>query len=128
MIHNGLRIVLAFSVASATAPAAIADPATPVSEPPIALAAATLPAATTKHYKFVNPLPFPVWIKIYKDGVVGYPQTHKVPAPPAPFAPVPYPGISMQLRVKPQGGSWSPKRTVNWKPGAAITLRGLLGM
>ncbi len=83
--------------------------------------------AATRYFNFFNPMPFPVKIKVYGSASQGFPKVYTAPAPPAPFAPVPYPNTSMKVRVKPQGGSWSKKFTVKWKPGP-ITLRSLLGM
>jgi hypothetical protein len=70
--------------------------------------------AANKTYKFVNPFPFDVYIKIYGSGSA-YPKVKKIPAPPAPFVPIPYPDTSMKIKIKKVGGGWSKKFTIKWK-------------
>lgn len=70
-----------------------------------------------KIYKLANLLPFPVEVKILGNGP-SFPKVCKVPAPPLPPVPIPYPDIAMNVQIKMPNGSWSPTQKLKWKPGS----------
>jgi hypothetical protein len=85
--------------------------------------AAELQFAETKIFKLLNPMPFPVQVRVLGDGPT-FPMVVLAPAPPAPPVPIPYPNTKMQVQVRPAGTStWSPIFTLPWKSGS-ITLPG----
>jgi hypothetical protein len=118
--RSNMRIViiaLAVSVSAAmpAAKAAASGPAGLESSPELRLPIG-VEVASNKVYKFINPFPFPIDIKIYGNGP-GFPQVARVPAPPAPYVPVPYPSTTMEIKIKKPGGTWSGKFTIKWKSG-----------
>lgn len=72
--------------------------------------------AQGKTFQLVNPLPFPIQVRIVGDGPQ-FPQVLNLPAPPAPPVPVPYPDLTLRVQVKQPNGQWSPTLKVPWRPG-----------
>jgi hypothetical protein len=108
-------------VALATPAAAHPGGASPA--PPRADRTAEVRVAEMKTFNLLNPMPFPIDIRVLGDAP-GFPKVVKAPGPSGAPIPIPYPDITMKVRVRPSGTSkWSPIFTLPWKSGS-ITLPG----
>jgi hypothetical protein len=91
--------------------------------PPRADLTAVVRVAEMKTFYLLNPMPFPVDIRILGDAP-GFPKVVKAPGPSGAPIPIPSPDITMKVRVRPTGtAKWSPTFTLPWKSGS-ITLPG----
>ena len=114
-------VLIALSLTTSGAWAAT-NPLTVTPDPSPRTAPAEIQVAANKVYMLVNPLPFPVQVKIHGNGP-GFPSVVTMPIGGIPV-PIPYPDISMQIQIKKPSGGWSPKFIVPWKAGP-ITLPGV---